>query len=307
MTFPKWSRMILVRLALIFLFTLNAFSQSASLQRNSNLRTSASASSAVLEVLSAGSQVTLISNKRRSGYYHVQAVDGAMGWVLAKNVSLSSSNNNPVAQSTSGSLLNQLQAARVAAVPQPLVIGGQVVCAAAGNSSDPKMITLDSRKNRTDIPQATAYIAVDWEVLKGLPTNSPDDLQGAPVMVTGYLSHRTNVEDKAPGESTNCNLVNDDEVDWHIYLTSAPNQAITQAIIVETTPRTRPLHSWDKSVLDGLVNTNKQVRIGGWLMYDFEHVPEIGTERATVWEVHPITRIEVTDGNGGWKDIEQSH
>ena len=33
---------------------------------------------------------------------------------------------------------------------------------------------------------------------------------------------------------------------------------------VETTPRTRPLHTWDKSVLDGLVNANKQVRISAW-------------------------------------------
>ena len=228
-----------------------------------------------------------------------------MGWVLAKNVSTSSSNRKPAVQPTSGSLLDQLHAARVAAVPQPLVIGGQEVCAATGNSSNPKMIKLNSQKNRTDIPDATAYIPVDWDVLKGLPSNSPDDLQGAPVMVIGYLSHRINVEDKAPGESTNCNLLNDDEVDWHIYLTSAPNQAISQAIIVETTPRTRPLHTWDKSVLDGLVNTNKQVRISGWLMYDFQHVPDIGTQRATVWEVHPITRIEVGDGNGGWQDIEQ--
>jgi hypothetical protein len=99
------------------------------------------------------------------------------------------------------------------------------------------MIKLNSQKNRIDIPEATAYIAVDWNVLKGLPSTSPDDLQGAPVMVSGYLSHRINVEDKAPGESTNCNLLNDDEVDWHIYLTNAPNQAISQAIIVETTPR----------------------------------------------------------------------
>jgi hypothetical protein len=34
---------------------------------------------------------------------------------------------------------------------------------------------------------------------------------------------------------------------------------------------------------------------------------EIGTQRATVWEVHPVTLIEVSDGNGGWKDIEQNH
>ena len=305
MTLPKWSRLVPMWLALVFTFALSAVSQTGTLQHNSNLRKAANTSSAVIEVLSSGTQVTLISSKRRSVYYHVQAADGAMGWVLAKNVSMSSSNRNPAVQPTSGSLLDQLHAARVAAVPQPLVIGGQEVCAAAGNSSDPKMIKLNSQKNRTDIPKATAYIPVDWDVLKGLPSNSPDDLQGAPVMVIGYLSHRVNVEDKAPGESTNCNLLNDDEVDWHIYLTSAPNQAISQAIIVETTPRTRPLHTWDKSVLDGLVNANKQVRISGWLMYDFQHVPDIGTERATVWEVHPITRIEVVDGNGGWQDIEQ--
>jgi len=305
MTFPKPSRIVLLWLAVVSTFTLNAFSQTGGLQHNSNLRKSASTSSAVIELLSAGTQVTLISSKPRSGYYYVHAADGAMGWVLAKNVRIASSKGNVHVQTASGSLLNQLQAARVAAVPQALVIGGQEVCAATGNSSDPKMIELDSQKNRTDIPQATAYIPVDWDVLKGLPSNSPDDLQGAPVMVTGYLSHRINVEDKAPGESTNCNLLNDDEVDWHIYLTSAPNQAISLAIIVETTPRTRPLHTWDKSVLDALLNTNKQVRISGWLMYDFQHVPEIGTERATVWEVHPITRIEVSDGSGGWNDIEQ--
>jgi uncharacterized protein YgiM (DUF1202 family) len=246
-------------LALVFTFALSAVSQTGGLQHNSNLRKSASTSSAVIETLPAGTQVSLISSRRRSGYYHVRTEDGAVGWVLAKNVSISSSNRTAAAQPTSGSLLNQLHAARVAAVPQPLVIGGQEVCAATGNSSDPKMIKLNSQKNRTDIPNATAYIPVDWNVLKGLPSNSPDDLQGAPVMVIGYLSHRINVENKAPGESTNCNL-----------------------------------------------NTNKQVRISGWLMYDFQHVPDIGTQRATVWEVHPITRIEVAgDGNGGWQDIEQ--
>lgn len=300
MTFPKWSRILPMWLALVSTLTLSAVSQTVSLHHNSNLRKSASTSSAIIELLSSGTQVTLISNKPRSGYYHVQAADGAKGWVWAKNVIIA-------AQPSTGSLLNQLHAARVTAVPQPLVIGGQDVCAAVGNSSDPKMIKLNSQKNRIDIPEATAYIAVDWNVLKGLPSTSPDDLQGAPVMVIGYLSHRINVEDKAPGESTNCNLLNDDEVDWHIYLTSSPNQAISQAIIVETTPRTRPLHTWDKSVLDGLVNTNNQVRISGWLMYDLQHVGEIGTQRATVWEVHPVTRIEVSDGSGGWKDIEQNH
>ena len=84
MTFPKWSRIILMWLALVFIFTLSALSQTVSLQHNSNLRKSASTSSAIIDLLPAGAQVTLISNKRRSGYYHVRAAAGAIGWVLAR-------------------------------------------------------------------------------------------------------------------------------------------------------------------------------------------------------------------------------
>jgi hypothetical protein len=291
-------------LLLILLSSLSGFSQTATLKRNSNLRKSASSSSAVVELLSAGDEVTLVSNHKQSGYYHVEAKDGEKGWVLARNLSVPAPSSPSGTNTTSASLLARLKAARVTAVPQPLVIGGHEVCPATGNSTDTNMTELNKRKNRTDIPDASAYIPIDWEVLKGLPSNSPDDLQGAPVMVTGFLSHRIKVENGSPGESTNCKLLNDDEVDWHIYLTKAASQPISKAVIVETTPRTRPLHTWDKAVLDGLVNKDQQVRISGWLMYDFQHVSEIGTARATVWEVHPITRIEVSDGSGGWNDIE---
>jgi hypothetical protein len=202
-------------------------------------------------------------------------------------------------------MLTKLHGAQVAAVPKPLVIGGKVVCKATGKTTDPKMIALNTQKNRTDLPKADAYIPIDFDVLEALPSDSPDQLEGAPVMVEGFLSHKINVESGSPGESTNCNLLNPDEVDWHIYLTKVPQQLIKTAIIVETTPRTRPLHHWNKSALDNLVNKDTRVRISGWLMYDFQHSGVIGKERATVWEVHPITRIEVADSSGGWKDIEQ--
>jgi cell division protein FtsB len=56
MTSPKRSRIVLLWFALVFTFALNAFSQTASLQHNSNLRKSASTSSAVIEPLSAATQ-----------------------------------------------------------------------------------------------------------------------------------------------------------------------------------------------------------------------------------------------------------
>src|SRR5438445_13257738 len=76
-------------LLLILLSSLSGFSQTATLKRNSNLRNSASSSGAVVELLSAGDQVALVSNHKRSGYYHVEAKDGERGWVLARNLSVS--------------------------------------------------------------------------------------------------------------------------------------------------------------------------------------------------------------------------
>jgi hypothetical protein len=124
-------------------------------------------------------------------------------------------------------------------------------------------------------------------------------------VVQGFLSHRINVENSGNGESTNCHLTGDNEVDWHMYLTKSPGQQISQAIVVETTPRTRPSHSWTVDGLTQYVDSQTPVRISGWLIYDFEHVGVIGTQRAGVWEVHPITRIEVQQ-NGQWKDVESA-
>jgi len=53
------------------------------------------------------------------------------------------------------------------------------------------------------------------------------------------------------------------------------------------------------------VNYNRQmVRISGWLMLDPEHQDMINSGlRSTLWEIHPITKIEVWD-NGSWVDLD---
>jgi hypothetical protein len=202
-------------------------------------------------------------------------------------------------------LIAKLAAAKKPAVGQPLVIGGEEVCGPKGNTSNTQMQDLNNNKNRTDEPGPNDYVPVDWEAMENLPADKVNEIQGTPVAVVGYLSNRVNVENKSPGESTNCNLLNPDEVDWHMYLTEKPRQQIAFAIIVETTPRVRPNHKWTTQMLAPYVNQSKQVRISGWLMYDFQHLNVVGKERATVWEVHPITRIEVQDAQGNWVNIEQ--
>jgi uncharacterized protein YgiM (DUF1202 family) len=264
------------------------------------------------------STVTLLAKKPKAGFYHVETSDGTKGWVGIKYLSVEEPANQPPSgtptptptstptsspTSTPGStsdadLLNQLFAAHTKAVGQPLMVNNQQVCGPQGKSTDPNIQALNENKNRTDKP--ASYITVNWDQIKNLPPDRVNDLQGAAVSVVGFLSHKVNVEG---AESTNCELTLPNEVDWHIYLTKSPSQAISQAVIVEATPRVRPQHKWTTDMLTPLVNSQTPVRVSGWLLYDVEHVSVIGKERATVWEVHPITKIEVQK-NGQWVDLD---
>ena len=98
-------------------------------------------------------------------------------------------------------------------------------------------------------------------------------------------------------------------------LTAQVGEGEDVAIIVETTPRVRREHaSWTTARLKPWTahvgshanpNYNRQkVRISGWLMLDPEHQDMIDTGlRSTLWEVHPITKIEVWDA-GQWVDLD---
>jgi len=213
-------------------------------------------------------------------------------------------NPPPTPNTVDPQLIDKLAAGKKPAVGQPLIIGGKTVCGPRGNAAGAKMQELNNNKNRTDEPADSDLIPISWDDLNNLPADRVNDIQGAPVSVVGYLSIRVKEQTGAPGETTNCNLLSRDEVDWHMYLTKRPKQLIKTAIIVETTPRVRPNHKWTTQMLAAYVNQTKQVRVSGWLMYDFQHLDVVGTERGTVWEVHPITKIAVQDQTGNWVNIE---
>jgi hypothetical protein len=299
-------------LASCCLFSFLAVAQTITVTRSSNLRKAPNSTSDILKSLDVDEVLTLKSSKKKLGYYHAKSQDGAVGWVWSRNVHLGQPTGTTTfaqptshASTVSPALLAQLTAARVASDPIPLVVkrnGHDTEVCEAGGKGKGKMAALDKKKNRADMP-TTDYISLDWnQIAHGLPTTQVSKYEGAPVSVEGYLSHRLVVE---KGESTNCGLTDADEVDWHMYLTQKANDDdISHAVIVETTPRTRPLHTWQKTKLNKLVNADTRVRISGWLMYDFQHVPEIDVHRIGVWEVHPITRIEAKGADGQWHDVE---
>ncbi|HYX25172.1 MAG TPA: hypothetical protein VFC23_13545 [Thermoanaerobaculia bacterium] len=165
-----------------------------------------------------------------------------------------------------------------------------------------------------------------------------DDLaklgDGRVASVVGFLYYAK----KGGKESSNCQLGDPDDIDFHIgigfdpqfaaklatkaKLTSDDHSTMNQSsVIVEMTPHWRAKFrpTWNLAVLTPAIG--HQVRVAGQLMVDNEHFdphddcafPGAGTAcwRASVWELHPVTRFEVcstgnscTETSGGWVDLE---
>lgn len=126
------------------------------------------------------------------------------------------------------------------------------------------------------------------------------------VSVTGYV-----YDVKKGGiETCNCKTKNSLFRDTHIELTLSSNKTgKMHRFIVEVTPRVRRAmeqkgYDWSTESLKSL--KGRMVEVQGWLFYDKSHWTEnyaddpndtIGRRnwRATSWEIHPVTSIEVLD------------
>ena len=133
--------------------------------------------------------------------------------------------------------------------------------------------------------------------------NSYDDQRAG--TLTGYV---VLVKSGGP-ESCNCSARRVVDHDTHINMVVDLNDAgADRVVVVEVTPRLRAMiaqsgFDWStKSLKKQLLG--KRVRIGGWLFYDPEHLNEsFATDpediygkpnwRATSWEIHPVTSIEI--------------
>jgi hypothetical protein len=108
-------------------------------------------------------------------------------------------------------------------------------------------------------------------------------------------------------ESTNCRARSPHGRDTHIDLTLTAKDADdeTKHVIVEVTPRWRAAMAakgvdWETDTLKQTI-LGRCLRVTGWLLFDAEHAREsantaaAGREvwRATAWEVHPVTNLNV--------------
>ena len=208
---------------------------------------------------------------------------------------------------------------------------------AGGNVFDSR---LNALKNRIDQP--TGYVAVRPSAILELaspnlkasprarwPRLHPDEAamiatyEGLPVTIEGYLAVDRRMKPVLYGaaeegsESTNCGVAKHGG-DVHVWITPDVNQNLTAAIVAELTPRVREALSMNASrtqamKLTAAAKRGLQVRVSGWLMFDEDHPEQLidhvrknaatqWQRRATLWEIHPVLRFEIKDGNG-WLDL----
>ncbi len=183
-------------------------------------------------------------------------------------------------------------------------------CRPQGDSSNPSIIALDLQKNRATAPTAAQ---IDSDVTLGAMLSPGDDTsrfdasQGASVEGIVIRVKSGSIE------SCNCHAQDEIDQDTHIELALSAGAPPPQRVVLEVTPRLRKQmkangKDWSTATLSGQNNgggiVGKWVRITGWLFFDEVHVDVAentnpggkNNVRATCWEIHPITSLDLLDG-----------
>jgi len=195
------------------------------------------------------------------------------------------------------------------------------VCPTSGCGGGDKL--LDAKKNILTSP-STDYQVMSFDDFRHLESERPttwksgqnrqevvDMGEGTPVMLMGFLLG----EHSGSPETVNCKLSGEANNDYHLNIVQNDTDPQTASVVVEMTPKTRPgKANW---TLPGLASlpaasgkTHALVRVSGYLLFDSEHVTGNGGERVTIWEIHPVMKMEAcatgdckADTDEGWKDI----
>ncbi len=178
-------------------------------------------------------------------------------------------------------------------------------CPPEGTAKSLKNQKQDRLKNRISTPQTGD---IDMEVSFAKLREPGDDtnrwLTGLAATIEGYCRSAKGTQ----GETCNCGKTAAALVDTHFEIVSGPSDN-GQPVIAEVTPVWRFIHKhfgledWSSKAL-GAKYQGHRVRITGWLFFDEIHRLEADNTdpgdkqgkanwRATCWEIHPITSIEV--------------
>ena len=298
-------------LALSFLvWSFAALAEDGVLSRTAVLRDKPSPDAAKVRSLEKGDEVEILSAAPENGFVRVRTEDSTEGWVLAKFVHAPPPAGVvlPAAAATESAAASAISKDWQKPDPQSgtFTLNGKT-CGPDG-SGDKRDKGTNVRKNRVDIP--ASYHAVTWKAIaeldypkpapKSRENFTPDQLdavkkfEGAAVEAVGYV---VAIKPQAGNtESCNCSWTGEQATDWHIALVEHPGDGEATSVVVEPTPRLKKDHpGWTKKNLTPWLNVDLPVRISGWLLFDPQHTNHLKKYRSTLWEIHPITKIEVWD------------
>ncbi|HEX9422315.1 MAG TPA: hypothetical protein VF899_03680 [Pyrinomonadaceae bacterium] len=184
-----------------------------------------------------------------------------------------------------------------------MIIGLIVVhrhCPATGVAFSKDRRDIHRLKNRTSLPQPSDFdvsITLSSVLQPGEDSNRWSTSRAA--KLDGYVTAVA----KAGVELANC--YSPCRRDTHIDVALRADAPAREHIVLEITPR---MEEWARvQGLDWSASTLKQKLTGhwcsfeGWLFFDLNHAAESentapqrqGNWRASAWEIHPITKIEV--------------
>lgn len=183
-------------------------------------------------------------------------------------------------------------------------------------------------KKKVDQAMAMARAGTHREVWTSGARSQVRTYENRYVQIEGYFAG----VDKQGAESCNCYSAED--VDFHLWLaphkpSEFPGQKHIKhhSMVAEISPRTLLWHpDWTEPALKAIFQSETKVRITGWLMFDQEHPENVYPippgqggapnwnpgpvikykTRRTLWEIHPVHRIEFLDANGEWEPLGSS-
>ena len=167
------------------------------------------------------------------------------------------------------------------------------VCPPEGTGKNAKEKHANTLKNRSVIVnKARIPMTLSLDSVLVIGQDSARFRDSNYVVMDGFV-----VEFKSgESESCNCNSVEEKNHDIHIYVGKTPDAKKENCMICEITPPYKnSVHPDVKSMV------GQRVVVEGFLFYDAEHKGNAkntckrctNTWRATVWEIHPVTLLEV--------------
>jgi hypothetical protein len=270
-------RLLLFALAFLALASPPLAAQDAVVSRNVNLRSDPSTQNPEIRLLLPGAELFLLESEKTNGYYHVRTMAGEEGWAYGARIRLLPQQEGP------SEIFNN--------------------CPMEGNADRADIRASNRLKNRFTAPQPSE---IDGTITLTRILQSGDDetrfSSSVGATVTGYV-----FDVKAgSAESVNCGATTVAFKDTHVEVTlNDTDTDKTQRFIAEVTPKWRAYmadqgQDWSNVGLRDLIE-GRCAEITGWMFWDRHHRgdaentdPGAGNNwRATAWEIHPVTAIQV--------------